>query len=298
VCDALKGDLRDILIGLLPALVPLFLFGFYPLAYAAYVSLFRYNLKYPSLYGFVGGGNYVEVTQTYYFQGSLTSSVIFAVIAIPIILFASLALAMLAARKFRGSGFVQWLILVPWGIPYVVAGLDWKWIFDSNYGLFNAVLLNLGLIDSYKPWLTMQWPAMIVVIISFIWVTLPLPTLLFLAGIQSIPQELYEAALVDGARAVARFRAITFTWLKPIFLIVVILTTLLSIQVFDPIYVITQGGPADFTALITYFTFQEMFTFLDFGHASALAFMIFIVSIVLIFAYFYVLRLGRLRLRA
>jgi len=294
----LKGDIKDISIGLLPALIPLFLFGFYPLGYAAYVSLYKYNLKYPNLYGFIGGQNYVDVTQTYYFKQSLTSSVIFAVIAIPAILFVSLALALLAARKFRGSGFVQWMILVPWGIPYVVAGLDWKWIFDSNYGLFNAILLQLGLIDAYKPWLTMQWPAMTVVTISFIWVTLPLPTLLFLAGIQSIPQELYEAAMVDGARTFARFRAITYTWLKPIFLIVIILTTLMSIQVFDPIYVITQGGPADFTALISYYTFQEMFTFLDFGHASALAFMIFIVSILLIFAYFYVLRMGRLRLRA
>ncbi len=294
----MKGDIKDISIGLLPALIPLFLFGFYPLGYAAYVSLYKYNLKYPNLYGFIGGQNYVDVTQTYYFKQSLTSSVIFAVIAIPAILFVSLALALLAARKFRGSGFVQWMILVPWGIPYVVAGLDWKWIFDSNYGLFNAILLQLGLIDAYKPWLTMQWPAMTVVTISFIWVTLPLPTLLFLAGIQSIPQELYEAAMVDGARTFARFRAITYTWLKPIFLIVIILTTLMSIQVFDPIYVITQGGPADFTALISYYTFQEMFTFLDFGHASALAFMIFIVSILLIFAYFYVLRMGRLRLRA
>jgi ABC-type sugar transport system permease subunit len=260
--------------------------------------LFRYNLKYPNQYGFIGGKNYVDVTQMYYFVGSLTSSVIFAVVAIPIILFASLALAMLAARKFRGSGFLQWLILVPWGIPYVVAGLDWKWLFDSNYGLINNILLNLGVIESYQPWLTMQWPAMFAIVISFIWVTLPLPTLLFLAGIQSIPQELYEASQVDGAGALARFRAITFTWLKPIFLIVVILTTLSSIQVFDPIYVITQGGPADFTAMITFYTFLEMFNFLDFGHASALAFMIFIVSIILIFAYFYALRMGRLRLRA
>lgn len=294
----MKGDLRDILIGLLPALIPLFVFGFYPLGYAFYASLFRYNLKYPQQYGFIGGGNYVAVTQMYYWTGSVTSSVYFAVIAIPIITFASLGLAMLAARRFRGAGFLQWLILIPWGIPYVVAGLNFRWIFDSNYGLFNAVMLNLGVIDAYVPWLTLKWPAMLVVILSFIWVTLPLPTLLFMAGIQSIPQELYEAASVDGAKALARFRAITFTWLKPIFLIVIILMTLSSIQVFDPIYVITQGGPSDFTAMITYYTFQEMFTFLDFGHASALAFMIFLVSIALIFAYFYVLRLGRLRLRA
>lgn len=294
----MKGDLRTILIGLLPALIPLFLFGFYPLGYAFYVSLFRYNLKYPQQYRFIGFGNYAAVTQMYYWPGSVTSSVYFAVITIPIITFASLGLAMLATRRFRGAGFLQWLILIPWGIPYVVAGLDFRWIFDANYGLFNAILLQLGLIDAYVPWLTLQWPAMFAVILSFIWVTLPLPTLLFMAGIQSIPQELYEAASVDGAKPLARFRAITFTWLKPMFLVVIILMSLASIQVFDPIYVITQGGPADFTAMITYYTFNEMFEFLDFGHASAIAFMIFVISIVLIFAYFYVLRVGRLRLRA
>ncbi len=291
-------NLRTILIGLLPALTPVFIFTFYPVFYALYTSLYRYNIKYPEQYGFIGGGNYVAMTQTYYFRSSLTSTAIFALLAIPVIVLGSLGLATLLTQRYKGVSFLQWLILVPWAIPFVVSGTIWKWIFDANYGVFNDVLLNLGLISSYQPWLTRSWPAMIVLVLAFAWVFLPLPTLLFLAGMQSIPAELHEAAMVDGAKAFARFRAVTFTWLRPIVLIVVILTTLMSIWMFDLIYVITFGGPADFTALISYYTYNEMFTFLDFGRASALAVFVLIIGIALIFAYFRALRIGRLRLRA
>jgi len=291
-------ELRNIVIGLAPALIPTFIFTFYPVFYALYVSTLRYNLKYPEQFGFIGVGNYIEMTKTYYFRQSLLSTGIFAALAIPVIVLGSLALAVLLSQKFKGSGFLQWLVLVPWAIPYVVSGIVWKWMFDSNYGLFNDLMVKLGAISSYQPWLTRPWPAMLVLLLAFTWVSLPLPTLLFLAGIQSIPNELYEAALVDGAKAFARFKAVTFTWLKPIMLIVVIYTTLMSIWMFDLIYVITQGGPADFTALISYYTYNEMFTFTNFGRASALSVFVLIIGIALIFAYFKALQIGRLRLRA
>ncbi|MEM4246334.1 MAG: sugar ABC transporter permease [Candidatus Bathyarchaeia archaeon] len=291
-------DLRTILMGLAPALAPIFIFTFYPVFYAIYVSLFRFNLKYPEQYGFIGFQNYVEMTQTYYFQYSLRSTAIFAIMAIPVIVLGSLFLALLITRRFKGAGFLQWLVLIPWAIPYVVSGIVWKWIFDSAYGIFNDVLYKLGLISQYIPWVTLPIPAMIILLLAFTWVTLPMPTLLFMAGIQSIPQELYEAAWVDGAKAFSTFRSITLTWIRPIALINVIYTTLMSIWMFDLIYVITQGGPADFTALISFYTYNEMFTFLNFGRASALSVFVLIIGIALIYAYFRALRIGALRLRA
>ncbi len=119
-----------------------------------------------------------------------------------------------------------------------------------------------------------------------------------MAGLQSIPQELYEAARVDGAKTFSVFKSITFTWLRPIMLINVIYTTLMAIWSFDLIYTVTQGGPGDFTSLISFYTFHEMFTFLDFGKASALSVFVLIIGIILIFAYFRALRIGALRLRA
>jgi ABC-type sugar transport system permease subunit len=294
----IKGDLKFILIGLAPALTPIFIFTFYPLGYALYTSTLHYDLKYPEDVYFVGFGNFLEVFNTYYFSNSARATAIFAAISVPLVVILSLALALLLSRPFRGVGFLQWLVLVPWAIPLVVSSSVWKWIFDSNYGLFNYFVTTLGFADSYQPWLTRPWSAMGVLILAYLWVQLPLPTLLFLAGIQSIPQELYEAAMIDGAKTWARFRAVTFTWLKPIFLIVAILSTILAIWTFDQVYVITAGGPADFTALISFYTYSEMFTFLNFGRASALAVLVMIVSIILIFAYFKALRIGRLRLRA
>ncbi|MEM0349326.1 MAG: sugar ABC transporter permease [Candidatus Caldarchaeum sp.] len=293
-----KGDVKFVLIGLLPALSFIFPFTFYPIAYAVYVSTLRYDLKYPEQIAFAGFDNFIEVLTSYYMADSVQATIIFVVIAVPIVVLLSLGLAMLLNQNFRGVGFLQWLVLVPWAIPLVDSGAIWKWIFDANYGIFNAALKSLGLIDSYVPWLNLRWPAMLVLVIAFLWVQLPLPTLLFLAGMQSIPQELYEAAVIDGAGAWAKFRTITLTWLRPFMLIVAVYTSLMAIWTFDLVYVITAGGPGNFTAVISYYTWSEMFTFLNFGRASALSFLVVLVSIGLIIAYFRALRIGRLRLRA
>ena len=129
-------DLKNILIGLAPALAPIFIFTFYPVFYAIYVSLFRFNLKYPEPYGFIGGLNYVEMTQTYYFQYSLRSTAIFAIMAIPVIVIGSLLLSILITRKFRGAGFLQWLVLIPWDLKQEQTVLN-RLAFDVFEQLFR-----------------------------------------------------------------------------------------------------------------------------------------------------------------
>lgn len=292
-----KGDIRFVLIGLAPALSFIFPFTFYPIAYAFYVSFLKYDLKYPEKTAFGGFDNFIEVFTSYYMADSTTATVTFVAIAVPLVILLSLGLAILLSQNFRGVGFMQWLVLVPWAIPLVVSGAIWKWIFDANYGLFNAVAKSLGFIEGYVPWLSLRWPAMLVLVVAFLWVQLPLPTLIFLAGIQSIPQELYEAASIDGAGAWSKFRTITLTWLRPFILIVAVYSSLMAIWTFDLVYVITAGGPGNFTAVISYYTWSEMFTFLNFGRASALSVLVVLVSIVLIITYFKVLRIGSLRLR-
>ncbi|MEM2045821.1 MAG: sugar ABC transporter permease [Nitrososphaerota archaeon] len=294
----LKEDIKFIILALTPSLLFILPFTFYPIGYAVYVSTQKYDLKYPEEIRFIGFDNFIQVINSYYFVDSVLATAIFAAISVPLAVAISLGLALLLSQKFKGVGFLQWLVLIPWAIPLVVSSAVWKWIFDANYGIFNAILKAIGLIDSYVPWLNLRWPAMLILVLAFLWVQLPLSTLLFLAGIQSIPQELYEAALIDGARSWARFKSITFTWLKPFMLIVAVYMTLMALWTFDIVYVITAGGPGNFTAVISYYTFSEMFTFLNFGRASALSFMVVLVSIGLIIAYFRALRIGRLRLRA
>lgn len=289
---------RTLLICLVPALTPLFLFGFYPLAYAFYLGFTFYNLKTAIPPHFYGLGNYFDLASDPVFQTSARSSLIFAVIIIPLITLISLGEALLLSRDFKGVRIMQVLALIPWGIPVVVSGTIYKFMFDLNFGLFNDIMVKLGFVAEYQSWLSMQWPAILIVTLAFLWVQTPLPTLLFLASIQSIPKELYEAALIDGAGPLGRFKSVTFNWLKPILLIVLVYSSLMALWCFDPVYVITAGGPGDFTKLITYFTYERMFSYLNFGQAGATTILILAITVLLIYLYFRALKLGRLRLRA
>jgi len=293
----MSSKVKVLALCLVPALTPLFLFGFYPLAYAFYLGFTFYNLKTEVPPHFTGLGNYVALSSDSVFQTSVRSTIIFAVLTIPLITLLSLGEALLLSKNFRGVKVLQVLALVPWGIPVVVSGSIYRFIFDFNFGLFNDVMLKLGLINEYQSWLSMHWPAMLIVALTYVWVQTPLPTLLFLAGIQSIPKELHEAALIDGAKPLAHFKIVTFNWLKPILFIVLVYASLMALWCFDPIYVVTVGGPANFTKLITYFTYEKMFYFLNFGQAGATTIIILAVTVLLIYLYFRALRLGRLRLR-
>ncbi|MEM2865346.1 MAG: sugar ABC transporter permease [Candidatus Bathyarchaeia archaeon] len=261
------------------------------------MSFTFYNLKTAIPPHFYGLGNYLALTSDPVFKISLNSTIIFALIIVPLITLLSLGEALLLSREFKGVRVLQVLALIPWGVPVVVSGSIYRFMFDFNFGLFNDIMVKLGLIAEYQSWLSMRWPALLIVILAFVWVMTPLPTLLLLAGIQSIPKELYEAALIDGAKPLARFRAVTFNWLRPILLIVLVYASLMALWCFDPIYVITAGGPGDFTKLLTYFTYERMFSYLNFGQAGAATVLILAVTVLLIYLYFRALQLGRLRLR-
>ncbi len=286
-----------LLICLIPALTPLFLFGFYPLAYAFYLSFTFYNLKSPIEPYFYGLGNYGDLANDPVFIRALQSTGLFALITVPLITLISLGQALLLASQFKGVKYFQVLALLPWGIPLVVSSSVYRLFFDFNFGLFNDLMVKLGLIKQYVSWLSMPWPALFIVALAHVWVNTPLPTLLILAGIQSIPKELYEAAMIDGAKTFSRFRMVTWNWLRPIMLIVLVYSSLSALWCFDPIYVITAGGPADFTKLITFYTYEKMFSYLNFGQAGAITILVLGLTGLLIYAYFRALRLGRVRLR-
>jgi len=292
-----REDLRYVLIALVPALIFIFFSVIYPIVQAGYISVHNWDLVTPEDRDFVGLKNYINVVTGYYFWKSMGVTAIFASIALVLVVLFSFGFALLINKAFKGAKYLQVIVLLPWAVPYVVTGAMWKWIYDSNYGLLNGILLQLGLISEYQPWLTQPWAAMFLLIIAHVWTETPLPTLLILAGLQSVPRELYEAALVDSAKPFAQFRYITFVWLKPILLIVFIYETLMAIRAFDLIYVITAGGPADFTATISFFTYRETFLFLDFGRATALCYIIVGMGLILIFAYFKALKAGSLELQ-
>jgi ABC-type sugar transport system permease subunit len=138
---------------IIPGLIPIFLFFFYPVAYAFWVSIHNFNLKILDR-SFVGLKNYVDVVTSYYFWNTMKVTVIFAVLSFLMIIVLATATALLLNEKFRGQKILQVLVLVPWAIPYVVGGSMWKWIYNADFGLLNAMLLQLGVIHEFQPWLT------------------------------------------------------------------------------------------------------------------------------------------------
>jgi multiple sugar transport system permease protein len=273
----------------LPLLV-IALFTIYPVLYAVRISFYQNILTKPKAHPFIGLKNFTDVITSYYFTNSLTNTAIYATVAVTSVLVFGLAVALLLNTKVRLSNFAKIIILLPWAIPSVVAGLMWKWMLNSDFGLLNGMLYSLGIIKDYIPFLADPKLAKFSLIIAHVWKEGPLAVIFFLAGLQLIPNELYEAARIDGGGGWRLFRFVTLPLLRPIILIVLVYETMTAILVFDLIYVLTGGGPGDSTAMISWFAYTEIFKALNLGHGVALSIIIALITLVLIFLYLRVLR--------
>ncbi|MEM3449523.1 MAG: sugar ABC transporter permease [Nitrososphaerota archaeon] len=279
-------ELRFAIVTLAPLLVFVWLWIAYPISYAVFHSFHAYDITRPWYVGrFIGLDNYIGVFTSYYFIKSLITTAIFIVVVVPVVIGLSLGIALILNQNVPGSRVMQVFVLVPWAIPYVVTGTMFKWIYDANYGILNYVLVKLNIISEYQPWLTMPWHALMLLSLGWIWSQYPLPTILFLARLKLMPTDIYEASIIDGANAFNRFRFITLTWLRPILLLNIIYQTIIALATFDLIYVITGGGPFDFTSTISFFTYREAFQFFDWGRAISLAVSLFLIGLSIVYLY-------------
>ena len=242
-----------------------------PFGIAVFLSLHNWNLKRPGRERFIGLENYADWLSDSDFWEPLRTTVTFAIMAVLLIVVVSLLISLLLNEKFPGRGLLRALLLIPWAIPSVVNALLWKWLLDPNYGLINAVLLETGLISSYQTWLGAMPSVMIWTVIAYSWIHIPLATLLLLSGLQTIPGDIYESAIVDGAGVLQRFAFITLPLLRPMLSIVIIFETIFALKVFDIIYVLTAGGPANATNVLGWQIYTETFKKLDFGAGSSIA---------------------------
>ena len=260
---------------ILPAFVFIGIIIFYPMILSFCMSLFQIELTRGDIgTPFIGFRNYIEVLSSSYFWDSIGRTVYFTVVSIGLEMLFGFLIALLLNQEFKGRGLLRSLLLLPWALPITVDSIMWKLIFNANYGALNAFLTQIGIIDSYRAWLTRPWSAMHCVIVADVWKVTPLVALLLLAGLQTIPKELYEAAMVDGAGWQSYVFRILIPLLTPTFLVVLVLRTLDAFRVFDIIYIMTQGGPANATKVISFLTYQEAFKFLNFGKGAALAYII------------------------
>lgn len=270
----------------LPALLVIVLFTIFPVIYAIRISFYQYVLTKPNSHPFIGLKNFQDVITSYYFKTSLINTAIYSLAAvIGVILFGLIVGSLLNNKKIRSANALKIIILLPWAIPAVVAGLMWKWILNSDFGILNGILYSLGFIKSYIPFLSDPVLAKISLVLAHVWKEGPLAAIFILAGLQLIPNELYEAAKIDGGSGFRLFRYVTLPLLRPILLVVLVYETMTAILTFDIVYVLTGGGPGDSTALISWFAYSEIYKFLNLGGGIALSIIIALITFVLILLY-------------
>ena len=280
----------------IPAVATIALVAIFPLVWTVWESLHVHDLRMPWRgRPFIGLGNYVEALGDPRFWGALWHTLLFTFATVGLELALGLMLALQLNRTFRGRGLVRAAVLVPWAIPTVVGALLWRFIFDSQAGIANALLASAGLIDEPIVWFIHSVGAWVPVILADVWRMTPFVTLLLLAGLQNIDESLYEAARIDGAGPWKQFVHVTFPLLKPALLVTLIFRTLDAFRVFDLIFVLTGGGPGTATEPIALYTFNALLQNLRFGYGAALSVFVFLVTFGLALLYIRLLGAGLTR---
>jgi multiple sugar transport system permease protein len=219
------------------------------------------------------------------FWNALRVSLIYTFVSVPIELVLGLGLALLLNRDFKGKYFAQAAILFPWAIPTVINARIWAWMFNGQYGVINDLLIRVGVFDSAFPFLARPDSALAAMLFITIWKTSSFMALILLAGLQSIPDHLYEAARMDGASRVRQFWDITLPLLKPTLLVALIFRTLPAFQAFGLPFGLTGGGPASATTTLVLFDHQVTFNRLNFGEGAATATVITLIALAIAMVY-------------
>jgi multiple sugar transport system permease protein len=251
---------------LAPNLAVFGLFMFFPLLYAAYMSLHDWSLI--GTAEFTGLDNYQGIATDGLFWRSLVQTLIYTVGTVPSAIALGLAVALLLNRRLRGRLIVRSIFFVPVIIAGVVVALLGAWLFNDNYGVVNAVLGRIGI--GPIPWLTSPRWALLSLIIVTLWTRIGFCMVVYLAALQGVPRDVYEAAQVDGATGWQRFRWITWPFLGPTTFLLVVVNVIYSFHVFDLIYVMTGGGPGFSTTVLVQYIYQQAFELGNMGYATAL----------------------------
>lgn len=277
------GDGTFVVLLVLPGLALLIAIVLYPLVAALGTAFFEQSLVVPGR-SWAGVDNIVSVL-TEDFVRLFRQTLIFTIGATVLPFIVGLGLALALNTGLRGQRVLRSVLLVPWLVPGVVVSFLWLWIFDSNYGLLNGLLQGLGLIDDPHAWLSNPGSAMTALIIAKTWQSFPWVMIMLLAGLQTVPVDLHEAAKVDGAGAIRRFFTVTLPHLKGIAGIVLLLEFIWNFQHFDIIWVMTNGGPADTTETFAVAVYQTAFEGLDLGKAGAIGLLWMVLLLVLVAVY-------------
>ncbi|MGB5898017.1 MAG: sugar ABC transporter permease [Geitlerinemataceae cyanobacterium] len=273
----------------LPALLLLLLIYAYPIFRALGLSFFSQNLGTQLQPEFAGLTNYSRMLEDGRFWQSLWNTTVFTFSALIIELVLGTGIALVLNQSFRGKGLVRTIAILPWALPTAIMALAWTWIFNDQYGILNDILLRLGWIETGINWLGNPTLAMIAAIVADVWKTTSFVSILILAGLQSISQDLYEAHAIEGATPWQSFRQITLPLLMPQITIAALFRFAQSFGIFDLIQVMTEGGPAGATEVVSLYIYSTVRRYLDFGYGAALVVVTFLILIVVVALATYIL---------
>jgi len=281
-----------------PAVIVLLIVLAYPIVASWVLSFLRVRFAGQGLsFQFNGLDNYTELLRNQLFREALFRSVYFTIVEVIAVILLGLLVALMLNHPLGRNAFFRVVLLVPWALAPVANAVLWKWIYNANYGILNQFLIGLGIIEQNIIWLGRPWLALNMILLADIWKAVPFIALLIITGLQNIPAFLYKAARLDGANAWQQFVHITLPGLKTTLVISIVLQSIWALKVFDLIYVLTKGSPADSTVLLNYLSWRETFSNLDVGYGAAIANVLFTLMFLLALVYIRALRPRRTKAR-
>jgi len=253
-----------------PAILLVALIYLYPILRTLGLSVLHFSLETGFRPRFAGWDNFIRILSDSRFIASLKVTTAFTVISVGLEFLLGLLSALAVERIKRGRQATRTLLLIPWTLPTAIIAVLWMWIFNDQYGVVNALLAKTGVIDAPIAWLGAPRTALFAVILADVWKTFPFVFIVLLAGLQSIPRELYEAIEIDGGGAWHKFRHVVLPHLLPFLFLALIFRIVQAYAVFDLVYVLTGGGPAGATETVSVYGYYTFMRYLDFGYGAAL----------------------------
>ncbi|MFA3783454.1 carbohydrate ABC transporter permease [Melioribacteraceae bacterium 4301-Me] len=266
----------------LPLVITTIIFIFLPVVGTIITSLFRDVTYLPGK--FLLFANYKRALSDPHFWQSVQFTLLFVFFSVSFELLLGLVFALLLNETIPGKGFLRVVVLIPWAVPVAISARVWQLIYHFDYGLLNYFVLKLGISNDNVNWLGSSAGAFISIVLSDVWKTTPFITIILLAGLSTIPKELYEQAEIDGTNFLQRFFKITLPLIKPVIVVALLFRTIDAIRIFDLIYVLTGGGPGGSTTSISLYAYNY-FASGDFGYGSAVSVIVFILAAVLAVLY-------------
>jgi multiple sugar transport system permease protein len=270
---------------LLPALLVVTVTVFYPIMWAVSLSVHKYVLYEPKDTPFIGLANFQQAFADPVFWISIKHTGIWVILIVTGQLLIGFVAAILLNERFRGRGVIRSLILIPWITPSILSAFMWRWMYNVNYGVINRALVDLGILSQHVGFLSEANLALYAVIVVIIWAGAPFFALMLLAAMQAIPEELYEAATVDGASAFRRLRHVTIPLIAPTIAVTSLLRIIWVANYVDILFAMTHGGPGYASLTLPVYVFIKAQSALDMGYSSAMALVLgaVLISIVLIY---------------